>query len=110
MSRLTKPLLFASSDRVRAGVLRRAGERPTSTPIVELWLDDDDICCVHPGGPRLMGHADGAQLVARDPRQRRAEHPRHVAQDAWRRRRSPLHNVVEEIVVSAGPQRSRSCT
>jgi len=22
-----------------------------------LWADDDEICCIHPGGPRLHGHA-----------------------------------------------------
>lgn len=22
-----------------------------------LWADDDEICCIHPGGPRLQGHA-----------------------------------------------------
>ena len=25
--------------------------------LMACWSDDDDILCVHPGGPRLMGHA-----------------------------------------------------
>ena len=24
--------------------------------LMAVWSDDDDICCVHPGGPRLIGH------------------------------------------------------
>jgi ketosteroid isomerase-like protein len=23
--------------------------------VMAVWSDDDDICCVHPGGPRLVG-------------------------------------------------------
>lgn len=25
--------------------------------LMELWADDEEIICVHPGGPRLHGHA-----------------------------------------------------
>jgi ketosteroid isomerase-like protein len=25
--------------------------------LMGVWSDDDEIACVHPGGPRLMGHA-----------------------------------------------------
>lgn len=25
--------------------------------LMALWADDDDISCIHPGGPRLHGHA-----------------------------------------------------
>ena len=25
--------------------------------LMQLWADDDEIVCVHPGGPRLHGHA-----------------------------------------------------
>jgi uncharacterized protein (TIGR02246 family) len=25
--------------------------------LMAVWSDDDEIACVHPGGPRLMGHA-----------------------------------------------------
>ncbi len=25
--------------------------------LMHLWADDEDIVCVHPGGPRLQGHA-----------------------------------------------------
>jgi uncharacterized protein (TIGR02246 family) len=25
--------------------------------LMAVWSDDDDVLCVHPGGPRLLGHA-----------------------------------------------------
>lgn len=25
--------------------------------LMALWADDDEIVCIHPGGPRLIGHA-----------------------------------------------------
>ena len=25
--------------------------------LMELWAEDDEIYCIHPGGPRLYGHA-----------------------------------------------------
>jgi uncharacterized protein (TIGR02246 family) len=25
--------------------------------LMALWSDDDDVACVHPGGPRVIGHA-----------------------------------------------------
>jgi uncharacterized protein (TIGR02246 family) len=25
--------------------------------LMSVWSDDDDIACVHPGGPRVLGHA-----------------------------------------------------
>jgi ketosteroid isomerase-like protein len=25
--------------------------------LMQLWADDDEIVCIHPGGPRLHGHA-----------------------------------------------------
>ncbi|RJG15244.1 YybH family protein [Massilia cavernae] len=25
--------------------------------LMDLWADDDEIYCIHPGGPRLCGHA-----------------------------------------------------
>jgi len=35
-------------DAMRSGDLDR---------LMELWSDDDEICCVHPGGERLVGAA-----------------------------------------------------
>ncbi|NBU89623.1 MAG: DUF4440 domain-containing protein, partial [Betaproteobacteria bacterium] len=25
--------------------------------LMAVWADDDEIVCVHPGGPRVIGHA-----------------------------------------------------
>ncbi len=31
--------------------------RADITALMALWADDDDIVCIHPGAPRLVGHA-----------------------------------------------------
>lgn len=32
-----------------------AMRRGDAERLMQLWSDDDEICCVHPGGPRLIG-------------------------------------------------------
>ena len=43
--------------------------------VADLWLEDDDVVCVHPGGPRLTGHgtvrASWAAILANGPLQDR---------------------------------------
>jgi ketosteroid isomerase-like protein len=31
--------------------------RADTASLMALWADDEEIVCVHPGGPRLIGHA-----------------------------------------------------
>ena len=31
-------------------------ERADLDAMMEVWSEDDDVCCVHPGGPRLTGY------------------------------------------------------
>lgn len=64
--------------------------------LMMLWAEDDEIICVHPGAPRLIGHAairsswesiferGGVQI-----------HP--VKLHAIQNMMSSIHNVVEEI-------------
>jgi len=37
--------------------LYEAMRRGDADRLMELWSDDDEICCVHPGGERLVGAA-----------------------------------------------------
>lgn len=98
MSRLTKPLLFASSTECEQAFYD-ALENADVEAIVDLWLDDDDICCVHPGGPRLIGtHAvrsSWAAILANGALNIRATTRKSVETPTL-----AVHNVVEEIVVS----------
>jgi ketosteroid isomerase-like protein len=48
--------LFGSPDDIE-GQLYEALQRGDIEKLMGLWSDDDDIACVHPGGPRLIGAA-----------------------------------------------------
>src|SRR5262249_61328957 len=67
----------------------------------DLWLDDDDVCCVHPNGPRLLGYA----AVAASWRTLLSQGPVQVRASARKTLETPavsVHNVIEELVVSDG--------
>jgi ketosteroid isomerase-like protein len=54
-----KPLtaaLVASCDDIEAQFYE-AMQRGDIERLMSVWSDDDEIFCVHPGGPRLVGHA-----------------------------------------------------
>jgi len=100
MSRLARPLLFASSDECERAFYE-ALETADADAAVDLWLEDADICCVHPGGPRMQGHA----AVTGSWRAILANGPLRVRASSKKTLETPtiaLHNVVEEIVVQQG--------
>ena len=43
--------------------------------LMAVWSDDDEISCVHPGGPRLVGAGRDPGVVRGDVRQRRRSMP-----------------------------------
>ena len=47
-------VLFASPDDVEAQFYE-ALQRGDLSRLMAIWADDDDIACVHPGGPRIVG-------------------------------------------------------
>lgn len=49
-------VLFATPDDVEAQ-LYEALQRGDLAKLMALWADDDEIVCVHPGGPRVVGPA-----------------------------------------------------
>ena len=49
-------LLHASPDDLEAQFYE-ALQQADLGKLMAVWLDDDDIACVHPGGPRLVGQA-----------------------------------------------------
>lgn len=74
--------------------------------LMACWADEDDICCIHPGGPRLIGggairtafdnmFAQGGSVHARPEQIRRVD---SLA--------SAVHHVLEkvEIMTEEGPQ------
>jgi len=48
--------LMASPDDTEAQFYE-ALQRGDIERLMAIWADDDEIVCVHPGGPRLIGHA-----------------------------------------------------
>ncbi|HYS13970.1 MAG TPA: nuclear transport factor 2 family protein [Burkholderiaceae bacterium] len=100
MSRLTKSVLFVSAAECEQAFYE-ALEGADADAVNELWLDDDDVCCVHPNGPRLLGYA----AVAASWRTLLSNGPVHVRASARKTLETPavtVHNVIEELVVSVG--------
>lgn len=68
--------------------------------LMATWADDDEISCVHPGGPRLVGmnaiRASFEAMFARGPIVAAAESVRRVQSHA-----SAVHSVVERVRVSS---------
>lgn len=75
--------------------------------LMALWADDDEIACVHPGGPRQVGHgairASFEALFAQGPLDARPEQVRRIVGPS-----SAVHSVVERVQVATpqGPQRA----
>ncbi len=69
------------------------------------WADEDDIVCVHPGGPRLVGaaaiRASFETMFANGSIRAYPEHVRKVQSLA-----SAVHNVLEriEVMTNEGPR------
>ena len=100
MPRLSRPLLFASSTECEQAFYD-ALEAGDAQALADLWLDDDEVCCVHPGGPRLLGaqavRQSWAAIVANGALNIRASARRSVETPTL-----AVHNVIEEVVVGEG--------
>ena len=106
MSRLTKPVLFVSAAECEQAFYE-ALEGADADAVNELWLDDDDVCCVHPNGPRLLGYA----AVAASWRALLSNGPVQVRASARKTLETPavsVHNVIEriELLTDDGPRRA----
>ena len=70
--------------------------------LMAVWADDDEIACVHPGGPRLVGHgpirASFDTMFAAGAIDARPAHVRRLHSQT-----SAVHHVVEEVRVP-GPE------
>jgi uncharacterized protein (TIGR02246 family) len=75
--------------------------------LMACWADEDDIVCVHPGGPRLVGHAAiRAAFEAMFAHGSVQAHPEKVRRlDAGA---CSVHSVVERVAIMTddGPQQA----
>jgi uncharacterized protein (TIGR02246 family) len=64
--------------------------------LMTLWADDEEIVCIHPGAPRLVGHA-AIRATWEEILQRGGLHiqPRHL--HVTHTMTTAIHSVVEEI-------------
>jgi ketosteroid isomerase-like protein len=95
-----KPLLFASSSECEAAFYE-ALEAADADAVAELWLDDEDVTCIHPQGPRLLGHAavvaSWRAILGNGPVQLRPKLRKSIDTPTL-----ALHSVIEEIIVTEG--------
>ena len=80
-------------------------QRADIEQLMAVWSDDDDIVCVHPGGPRVVGPAAiRAAFDAMFSNGAINAHPEKVRR--LRTHSSAVHSVLEQIRVmsSDGPQ------
>ena len=100
MSRLTKPLLFASAEECERAFYE-ALDSADAEAVTELWLDDEDVVCVHPNGPRLLGssavRASWTAMLANGPL-----HVRSTLRKSLDTPTVAVHNVIEEVLIGQG--------
>ena len=93
----TAPVLAASADEIEAGFYE-ALQSGDIDLLMACWADDDEVVCVHPGGPRLVGlsaiRASFEALFANGTIQARPERIQRVQLLG-----ASLHSVVERIDV-----------
>jgi ketosteroid isomerase-like protein len=103
---MVKKTLFANSQEAEAAFYEAFGKNDLDA-MMAVWADDDDVYCVHPGGPRICGienvreswrrlFTNGQTLAF----QLRARHEIHGMMYA-------VHTVYEHITVAGqGPARN----
>ena len=95
-----------SSDEVEAAFYE-ALQNGDLTKLMSSWADDDEIVCIHPGGPRIVGlaaiRASFEDLFANGSIQTRPERVIKLSSLT-----SAVHSVVEkvEIMLPDGPQKA----
>ena len=74
--------------------------------LMQLWADEDEIVCVHPGAPRLVGHAairaSWEAIFAQG-----GVHIRPLQRHVLQSTMTATHNVIEEIGGAAGAPAER---
>lgn len=100
--RVAKPLLLSSPEECEQAFYE-ALDAADSEAVIDLWLEDDDVVCIHPGGPRLTGYAavksSWTAILANGPVRARCTLAKSLETPTV-----ALHNVVEEVVVGEGTQ------
>jgi ketosteroid isomerase-like protein len=97
---LSKTLLFSSADECERAFYDGLAAADAEA-VADLWLDDEDVCCVHPNGPRLIGHA-AVVSSWRAILENGALRIRAIAGKSLETTSVTINNVVEELVIGEG--------
>jgi hypothetical protein len=103
MPRPVKPLLFASPEECERAFYEAMEQGDVET-MGELWLQDDDVSCTHPGAPRIVGYnavrSSWASVLSGGGMQIQT-----LGRRSFESPTLAVTNLIEEIVVrqSAGP-------
>jgi len=103
MQRLAKPMLFASPEECEQAFYE-ALENADVEAMADLWLQDDDVCCTHPGAARLVGYSavrsSWASILESGPVPIRT-----LARQSFESPTLVVTNLVEELVLLQGAVR-----
>lgn len=101
MTRLKPPQTLLGSPEEIESQFYEALQGGDIDKLMAVWSDDDEIVCVHPGGPRLIGAAairgSFETLFANGVIDAQPEKVRRVLSDS-----SAVHNVLERVQVMGG--------
>ena len=93
-------MLFASPEECERAFYD-ALEAADADAVIDLWLEDDDVVCVHPNGPRLLGYAavraSWTSILANGPVNVRGSSRKSLDTPTV-----AVHNVIEEVLVGQG--------
>jgi len=64
--------------------------------VMALWADDEDIVCIHPGAPRLVGHAS-IRASWESIFEQGGVHIRPVQIHVTQNVMTSVHNIIEEV-------------
>ncbi|MBC7513405.1 MAG: nuclear transport factor 2 family protein [Herminiimonas sp.] len=92
--------IFATADATEAAFYD-ALARADLEALMALWADEDEIVCIHPGAPRLVGHA-AIRTSWEGIFTHGSVHIKAVQRHAVQSTMSAIHNVVEEISSDSG--------
>ena len=87
--------LFATAEAAEIAFYDAIARADLDT-LMTLWADNDEIVCIHPGAPRLVGHA-AIRASWEAIFERGGVHIQPVQRHAVSSSMSAVHNIIEEI-------------
>ncbi len=97
------PVMFATSEEAELAFYD-ALERADMERLMQVWADDEEVICVHPGGLRVVGH-HAVQESWQEIMANGAIHIRPSNSVVLHSMMSAMHSLIEQVSVQ-GPESS----